>query len=48
MVPLSVIELLSMERMATDKYYLSIHTIDLLDAMEGDSVIKADVSDEGT
>ena len=47
MVPLSVIELLSMERMATDKYYLSIHTIDLLDAMEGDSVIKAYVSDEG-
>jgi hypothetical protein len=34
--------------MASDKYYLSIHTIDLLDAMEGDSVVKADVSDEGT
>jgi 2'-5' RNA ligase len=47
MVPLSVIELLSMERMASDKYYLSIHTIDLLDSMEDDSVAKADVSDEG-
>lgn len=48
MVPLSVIELLSMEGMASDKYYRSIHTIDLLDAMKDNSVIKADASDEGT
>jgi len=37
-VPLSVIEILSMEGMASDKYYVSIRTINLLDTMEGNIV----------